>query len=107
MNLEDTGVTTETETNTLIPPYGGELIDLVVPEEQADDLKARASGLPSIQLSDRATCDLELLATGAFSPLDRFMGEQDYRRTVAEMRLGDGTVFPHTGDPAGGRPVVR
>ena len=87
-------MTTETETNTLIPPYGGELIDLVVPAEQADDLKARASGLPSIQLSDRATCDLELLATGAFSPLDRFMGEQDYGRTVEEMGLADGTVFP-------------
>ena len=92
--LEDTRVTTLIENPTLIPPYGGELVDLVVPREEADDLKARASGLPSIQLSDRAACDLELLATGAFSPLDRFMGERDYRRTVGEMRLDDGTVFP-------------
>ena len=87
-------MTTSIESPTLIPPYGGELVDLVVGPEQANDLKARASGLPSIQLSDRATCDLELLATGAFSPLDRFVGESDYRRTVGEMRLGDGTVFP-------------
>ena len=78
----------------LIPPYGGKLIDLTVPRDLAGDLKARASGLPSVQLSERAACDLELLATGAFSPLDRFMGEDDYRRTVGEMRLGDGTVFP-------------
>ncbi|MCY3662871.1 MAG: bifunctional sulfate adenylyltransferase/adenylylsulfate kinase [bacterium] len=78
----------------LISPYCGELVDLIVPQEQAVELKARAAGLPSIQLSDRATCDLELLATGAFSPLDRFMGEGDYRRSVAEMRLGDGRVFP-------------
>ena len=78
----------------LIPPYGGKLIDLTVPRDRAGDLKARASGLPSVQLSERAACDLELLATGAFSPLDRFMGEDDYRRTVGEMRLGDGTVFP-------------
>ena len=92
--LEDTRVTTLIENPTLITPYGGELVDLVVPREEADDLKARASGLPSIQLSDRAACDLELLATGAFSPLDRFMGERDYRRTVGEMRLDDGTVFP-------------
>jgi len=63
-------------------------------QEQAAELKARAGGLPSIQLSDRATCDLELLATGAFSPLDRFMGEDDYRGTVGGMRLGDGTLFP-------------
>ena len=87
-------MTTLIDKSTLIPPYGGELVDLVVPQGQADDLKARASGLPSIQLSDRAACDLELLATGAFSPLDRFMGERDYRRTVGEMRLDDGTVFP-------------
>ena len=87
-------MTTLIETPTLITPYGGELVDLVVPREEVGDLKARAGGLPSIQLSDRAACDLELLATGAFSPLDRFMGEGDYRRTVGEMRLGDGTVFP-------------
>ena len=78
----------------LISPYCGELVDLIVPQEQAAELKARAGGLPSIQLSDRATCDLELLATGAFSPLDRFMGEDDYRGTVGGMRLGDGTLFP-------------
>ena len=87
-------VTTLIERTTLIPPYGGELIDLMAPSNLADDLKARASKLPSIQLSDRATCDLELLATGAFSPLGRFMGERDYRRTVGEMRLDDGTLFP-------------
>lgn len=92
--MEDARVTTLIENPTLITPYGGELVDLVVPREEAGDLKARAGGLPSIQLSDRAACDLELLATGAFSPLDRFMGEGDYRRTVGEMRLGDGTVFP-------------
>ncbi len=78
----------------LIPPYGGDLIDLTVPQEQAGELKARASGLPSIQLSERATCDLDLLATGAFSPLYRFMGEADYGRVLGEMRLGDGTLFP-------------
>ena len=87
-------MTTVIEESILIPPYGGELVDLIVPQDQAADLKARASSLPSIQLSDRATCDLELLATGAFSPLDRFMGERDYLRTVGEMRLGDSTVFP-------------
>ena len=87
-------MTTVIDESILITPYGGELIDLTVPQDQVADIKARASGLPSIQLSERATCDFELLAIGAFSPLDRFMGEDDYRRTVGEMRLGDGTVFP-------------
>lgn len=85
---------TLSEQTGLIRPFGGELVDLIVPREQAADLKARAGGLPSIQLSDRATCDLELLATGAFSPLDRFMGEDDHRGAVGGMRLSDGTLFP-------------
>jgi sulfate adenylyltransferase len=78
----------------LIPPYGDSLVDLVAPAEVADDLKARASRLPSLQLSERSVCDLELLATGAFSPLDRFMGARDHERVLEEMRLGGGQLFP-------------
>lgn len=84
---------TETQTS-LIEPYGGRLVDLLVPPEEHDALRAHANTLPSIQLSDRALCDLELLATGAFSPLDRFMGRADFERVLAEMRLADGTLFP-------------
>lgn len=54
----------------------------------------RARNLPTIRLSDRAICDLELLATGAFSPLNTFMGAQDYQRVLEEMRLADGQLFP-------------
>ena len=60
----------------LITPYGGSLVDLLVPPEDREELKERAGRLPSIQLSDRAVCDLELLSTGGFSPLDRFMGQR-------------------------------
>jgi sulfate adenylyltransferase len=59
-----------------------------------DDLKAYASRLPSIQISERSVCDLELLATGAFSPLKRFMSRADHQRVLDEMRLDDGTLFP-------------
>ncbi|MGI8857788.1 MAG: bifunctional sulfate adenylyltransferase/adenylylsulfate kinase [Thermomicrobiales bacterium] len=80
---------------TLIEPYGGTLIDLQVADLGERAMwTARASGMPSVQLSPRSMCDLELLATGAFSPLDRFMGEADYRRVLAEMRLANGTLFP-------------
>ena len=82
------------ERATLIPPYGGHLVDLTVYEEYFDELKSRASKLPSIQVSERSTCDLELLAVGAFSPLDRFMTSGDYRRVLDEMRLGAGHIFP-------------
>ena len=69
-------------------------MDLQVSSEEIEDLKAPANALPSITLSDRSVCDLELMATGAFSPLDRFMGQSDYERVRAEMRLADGRLFP-------------
>jgi sulfate adenylyltransferase len=78
----------------LISPYGGDLIDLIEPEEAQDELKAYASTLPSIQISSRTENDLELLATGGFSPLDRFMGEESHKRVLDEMRLIDGSIFP-------------
>jgi len=78
----------------LISPYGGSLIDLRVSEAEISELKTYASRLTSIQLSERSVCDLELLATGAFSPLDRFMGRADYERVLLEMRLESGHVFP-------------
>jgi len=77
----------------LIEPYGGELVDLVLSGEERDELWARAASLPRLQLSARSVCDLELLATGGFSPLKRFMNQADYDRVLEEMRLSDGTLF--------------
>ena len=78
----------------LITPYGGKLVNLVVDEEERQELLERSNRLPSIRISARALCDLELLATGAFSPLDRFMGKADYERVLTEMRLDNGVLFP-------------
>ncbi|HEX8338554.1 MAG TPA: bifunctional sulfate adenylyltransferase/adenylylsulfate kinase, partial [Pyrinomonadaceae bacterium] len=78
----------------LIPPYGGELVDLLTPPEALEELRERAAGLPRVQITPRSTCDLEMLATGAFSPLDRFMSRADYGRVLEEMRLASGTLFP-------------
>jgi sulfate adenylyltransferase len=66
----------------------------MVPHEDLADARAYASTLPSLQISPRAVCDLEMLATGAFSPVKQFMGEADFRGVVSEMRLADGTLFP-------------
>lgn len=84
----------EKRRDALVAPYGGALVNLVVDGEERDELRQRAIDLPSIQLSPRSTCDLELLATGGFSPLDRFMGQDDYSRVLEEMRLAGGLVFP-------------
>ena len=81
--------------STLVSPYGGQLIDLInTPTDQKSNLEHMAKTLPSLQLSPRALCDFELLATGGLSPLDRFMGEQDYLSVLRSMRLGSGLLFP-------------
>jgi sulfate adenylyltransferase len=65
----------------------------MVSGEEREALMAEANRYPSLQLTERNLHDLELLAVGGFSPLDRFMGEADYRRVLTEMRLKDGTLF--------------
>src|SRR5687767_8597051 len=87
-------VQVQTKHTTLIPPYGGELVNLLVPDSERESLKAYAGTLPSIQLTPRSVCDLELLANGGFSPLRGFMGQADYQRVLDEMRLVNGTLFP-------------
>lgn len=81
-------------TEGLIAPYGGQLINLIASAEVREEAFRHANCLPSIQLSPRSMCDIELLAVGAFSPLDRFMGKADYECVLEEMRLANGTLFP-------------
>ncbi len=79
----------------LISPYGGnKLANLVLAGKERDEVLARATQLPSIKITMRNLCDLELLATGGFSPLDRFMGKADYERVLHDMRLSNGVLFP-------------
>jgi sulfate adenylyltransferase len=78
----------------LITPYGGKLVSLIAEGEEKSELTRRAAELSSLQLTARTLCDLELLATGALSPLDRFMGKADAERVAAQMRLAGGTLFP-------------
>lgn len=76
------------------PPYGGSLVNLIVDPTRSAELRAAAKDFASLTLDDRSLCDLELLATGAFSPLRGFMGKADYDRVLSDMRLADGTLWP-------------
>ncbi len=78
----------------LITPYGGTLVNLTVNGDERQALLAQANRYPSLQISARNLNDLELLATGGFSPLDRFMNQADYQRVLTEMRLSNGLLFP-------------
>jgi sulfate adenylyltransferase len=75
-------------------PHGGELKNLYLPPQAVEDEKFRARDLPSWDLSMRQLCDLELLLNGAFSPLEGFMGADDYNAVLANMRLADGVLWP-------------
>ena len=78
----------------LVEPHGSSLVNLLVDETRSALLKDIALNLPDITLNDRQLCDLELLATGAFSPLDGFMTRSDYESVLNRMRLQSGLLWP-------------
>ena len=78
----------------LIEPHGGTLQELLVDAERAAELQDASIDFPSLTLSDRQLCDLELLLSGGFSPLTGFLGQEDYQSVVERCRLSDGTVWP-------------
>lgn len=87
-------MTVDAGETSLIEPYGGALVDLLVSDEEREEAHARAGALPRVKLTQRGVCDLEILATGGFSPLRGFLKREDYRRVVGEMRLASGELFP-------------
>ncbi len=80
--------------NCSAEPHGGLLVNLLVDEQRAGVLKNIVLNLPDITLNDRQLCDLELLATGAFSPLTGFMNRSDYESVIDRMRLQSNVLWP-------------
>ncbi len=79
----------------LVPPHGGGVLKpLLAPEsERAEELK-RASTLTRVPMSSRETSDLVMMAMGAYTPLDGFMGEADWRGVCVDMKMADGLFWP-------------
>ncbi len=75
-------------------PHGGELKNLYLPDAEAAAEKQAARDYPSWDLTERQLCDIELLLNGAFSPLEGFLDEADYRAVVEGMRLESGVLWP-------------
>ncbi|MCW9057771.1 MAG: bifunctional sulfate adenylyltransferase/adenylylsulfate kinase [Gammaproteobacteria bacterium] len=77
-----------------VPPHGGRLVSRLVDADGAEHLKDESKDFPSLTLTQRQTCDLELLLSGGFSPLESFMDKAAYEGVVDNMRLPDGTLWP-------------
>ncbi|WP_373478823.1 sulfate adenylyltransferase [Geminocystis sp.] len=73
-----------------IAPHGGHLVNRIATLAERDEFMAQADKLPRVQLDERATSDLVMIAIGGFSPLNGFMAQDDYERVVEEMRLVNG-----------------
>jgi sulfate adenylyltransferase len=78
----------------LIPPHGGELVNLYVTPERNMEIRGQSRDWPSWDLTPRQLCDIELLMSGGFSPLRGFMNRADYDSVCQKMRLSDGTIWP-------------
>lgn len=70
------------------------LRSLLVGEAQAEKLKAESLDMPSVTLSQRQLCDIELLMNGGFTPLDGFMDREAYSHVLEHMRLPGGELWP-------------
>ena len=75
---------TAVATDQLIRPHGGELAP------RAGERPADLDSLEVVTLTSRELSDLDMLASGALSPLRGFMGKEDYEGVVESMRLADG-----------------
>lgn len=73
-----------------IAPHGGRLVHRVLVGDEREEARVRARELKQIALNARTLSDLELLAVGAFSPLEGFMRNKDYEGVVHGMRLSSG-----------------
>ena len=84
---------TSAQANPLITPYGGALVNLI-DTDRADALRQEALSLPSLDLGWQQQCELEMLMSGAYSPLAAFMTQEQCARVEATQTLDDGTFWP-------------
>lgn len=77
--------------SSLVSPHGGKLVNRVrinLPDEDY------LNSLQKVKLNQDKQMDLELISVGTYSPLEGFMGQEDFLTVIDEMRLADGTIWP-------------
>jgi sulfate adenylyltransferase len=79
--------------SSTIAPHGGNLVDRRAPEEDREELLREALGLPQVPLDARTLSDLQMIASGVFSPLEGFMLREDYESVIEDIRLSSGLAW--------------
>ncbi len=72
-----------------IPAHGGKLVNRILEGAERDKAQRLIPSLPKITISSSQRSDLEMIACGALSPLQGFMGEKDYLSVIKNMRLAN------------------
>src|SRR6267143_1471219 len=80
-------------TMKLIRPHGGTLINRQVTGAERERLIESAAHMPALRLGAREISDLEMIATGAYSPLEGFLDRSDYNAVCSSMRLANGVAW--------------
>lgn len=79
----------------LVSPHGSEsLKPLLLPADERAEALKRAAGLKRVPITSREVSDLFMLGMGAYTPLDGFMGHDDWRSSVTDMKLTNGVFWP-------------
>ncbi|MFP6730004.1 MAG: sulfate adenylyltransferase [Alphaproteobacteria bacterium] len=79
----------------LVSPHGGEgLKPLLTPEAERKAALKRAETLSKVAMTSREISDLLMLGMGAYTPLDGFMNQADWRGCCEGMKTADGLFWP-------------
>ncbi len=79
----------------LVKPHGSDELKILLlsGKEKSEELK-KAETLPKLVLSSRETGDLIMLGIGGFTPLDGFMGHDDWKGVCEGMKTTSGLFWP-------------
>lgn len=89
--LESSPYLLENISSSLIPPHGGKLVNRVLANPPD---KSYLDSLPKISLDQNKQMDVEQISVGAYSPLEGFMGQEDFLSVLIRMRLANGVIWP-------------
>ena len=78
----------------MVPPHGGNLISRLIVGKELAEAKKRTAELPKVRMTSRETSDLIMIGIGAFSPVNGFMGRDDWEGICKELKMANGIFWP-------------